>query len=52
MTQTEYKPTTCKNCGHYSHCNDSLWRDEKDYDGREYQIKVCEHCRCEECAGQ
>ena len=49
MAQTEYKPNICQNCGGYGHCGEVLWRDEEDYDGRQYQIKVCQHCRCKEC---
>ena len=37
----------CLNCGHDAH-DGPLYRTEKDYDGREYQIEVCRHCRYED----
>ena len=37
----------CLNCGHEKH-DGPLWRNETDYDGREYQIEVCCHYRGEE----
>jgi len=40
---------SCKNCGHESHCGGSHHRMEKDYNGREYSIKVCDYCRCDYC---
>ena len=40
---------SCKNCGHESHCGGSHHRTEKDYDGKQYTIKVCDHCRCDSC---
>ena len=36
----------CLNCGHDAH-DGPLYRKEVDYDGREYQIEVCKHCRYE-----
>jgi hypothetical protein len=51
MAQTEYKPTTCQNCGHYSHCGETLWK-AVDHREPEHEVKVCEHCRCKECAGK
>ena len=37
----------CLNCGHDAH-EGALWRTEQDYDGTEYQIEVCKHCRYED----
>ena len=34
----------CLNCGHEKH-DGILQRTEIDYDGREYEIVVCQHCR-------
>ena len=39
----------CLNCGNDAH-DGILYRTEKDYDGREYQIEVCKHCRYEDKA--
>ena len=36
----------CLNCGHDAH-EGPLYRKEQDYDGREYEIEVCKHCRYE-----
>jgi len=41
---------SCKNCGHPSHCGGPLHRDETDYDGRLYTIKVCYNCNCKNCS--
>ena len=35
--------TSCKNCGHGSHCGCIL---KKDLQG---EVLVCAHCRCESC---
>ncbi len=40
---------SCKNCGHDSHCGTPYHRLENDYNGASYQIKVCDHCRCNSC---
>ncbi len=37
----------CLNCGYDAH-EGVLYRKEKDYDGREYKIEVCKHCRYED----
>jgi len=50
MSQVEYKPTKCQNCGDYSHCGSANWRDERDYNGDFYLVKTCEHCRCSNCS--
>ena len=34
----------CLNCGHDAH-DGPLWRTELDYNGKEYEIEVCKHCR-------
>ncbi len=39
----------CKNCGHSSHCGTPFYRQDKDYDGREYSVEVCKHCICDKC---
>ena len=52
MSKEKFKytlPLCCKICGHPSHCGTPLWREEKDYDGREYQIQVCHGCSCKTC---
>jgi hypothetical protein len=49
---TEVK-TYCDNCGHQSHCEGPLHRDEKEMllgqIVHEWCIEVCRVCRCEEC---
>lgn len=49
MSQLDYKPITCKNCGHSSHCGTAYWREERDYDGGHNIIEVCKFCRCDTC---
>ena len=51
MTIENYQPTNCKNCGHYSHCGQPLWQENKGYlqDGNNF-YKACDGCRCEKCA--
>jgi len=39
----------CLNCGNDAH-EGILYRTEKDYYGREYQIEVCKHSRYEDQA--
>lgn len=45
--------TYCMNCGHLSHCEETLNRKEVELIGdnvaHEWSIDVCKHCRCEEC---
>jgi hypothetical protein len=44
---------SCKNCGHESHCGESLWKDyrREPYDhGIEGKIEVCKQCRCDKCS--
>ena len=38
----------CQNCGHESHCGKPLWK-SVDFREPDNIIKVCEHCRCNEC---
>lgn len=51
MTIENYQPTNCKNCGHYSHCGQPLWLENKGYpqDGNNF-YKACNSCRCEKCS--
>ena len=44
--------TTCKNCGHESHCGVTLTKEfikQRDK-GPEGSIEVCKNCRCEKCS--
>ena len=42
--------TYCQNCGHESHCEVPLMRDEHNYKKELLgQIEVCKNCRCEVC---
>ena len=38
--------TSCRLCGHESHCGQKLW---KDVDNSGNEILVCYHCTCELC---
>lgn len=38
----------CKNCGYESHCDTPLYKALDPMD-METIIKVCDHCRCENC---
>lgn len=51
MSQVEYKPIKCQNCGDNSHCGSVNWREIRDYgvDCEPYYIKACDACRCKEC---
>lgn len=51
MSQVDYKPISCKNCGHPQHCGSAYWMQVKDYgvDCEPYRIKACEMCRCDTC---
>lgn len=51
MSQVDYKPISCKNCGHPQHCESAYWMEVKDYgvDSEPYHIKVCEMCQCNTC---
>ena len=49
---TRTSQTCCQNCGHSSHCGGPKYATIKDYavDGGEYrEIKICDHCRCDNC---
>jgi len=50
MSQVNYQPTNCKNCGDYSHCGSANWREERGYDGSHHLIKACDACRCNRCS--
>jgi hypothetical protein len=44
--------TYCQNCGTGSHCGGPRYTTVQDYivDGGEYrELKICDHCRCNEC---
>ena len=49
--------TTCKNCGHSSHCGISLIKDVRiraelnDGHNETEQIEVCKKCYCKNCTG-
>jgi hypothetical protein len=50
LSQINYKPTSCQNCGHPSHCKQALWLENKSYqDGGDYSYKACDMCRCVVC---
>jgi hypothetical protein len=38
--------TSCRNCGHDSHCGTIL---KKDLQGEGEAIQICQTCRCERC---
>ena len=43
--------TTCRNCGHESHCGVECKRPERDWRGKLLgEIVVCKYCRCELCS--
>ncbi len=50
LTQVNYEPTKCQNCGDNSHCGTANWREERDYDGNYSLIKACDACRCKRCS--
>jgi len=54
MSQVEYQPTNCKNCGSYSHCGTSAYQEIKTELGGQapYIIESCKHCRCDACSTQ
>jgi len=50
MSQLDYQPQNCKNCGHYSHCGQPLWKENKPYSSEQpNQYKACDSCRCDKC---
>ena len=49
MSQLNYKPTSCKNCGHSSHCGKPYYREERNYEGGHEIIEVCKQCNCTKC---
>ena len=46
MMVDEWGVFYCKNCGHESHCGNSL---HKRVDNVHKEIEVCKNCRCERC---
>tara|TARA_B110000444_G_scaffold35316_1_gene30736 strand:- start:1852 stop:2112 length:261 start_codon:yes stop_codon:yes gene_type:complete len=43
---------SCQNCGWGSHCGTARYAEAQNYaiDGGEYtQVKICDHCRCNQC---
>lgn len=52
MSQVNYKPIKCKNCGHPQHCGSPYYMEVKDYDVdcEPYHIKACEMCQCSTCS--
>jgi hypothetical protein len=52
MSQVEYKPISCKNCGHAQHCGSPRYMEVRDYgvDCEPYYIKACEMCQCITCS--
>lgn len=52
MSQLNYKPKSCRNCGHPQHCGSSFWLEikelhEKDKDP--YVVEACKKCICSDC---
>ena len=41
--------SSCRNCGHESHCGNVL---KKDLEGGGEEIEVCTRCRCERCESE
>ena len=42
----------CQNCGHETHCGTALWKEMKVNDpsaSETLNVKVCNHCRCDNC---
>jgi len=44
-----WKPTSCVVCGHYSHCGQPLWLENKNPQDGNNIYKACENCSCEKC---
>jgi len=51
LGQLDYKPNSCKTCGHPSHCEGAYYLEVKDLqvDEEPYMIKACNKCRCKAC---
>ena len=52
MSQLDYKPKSCRNCGHPQHCGGSYWLEIKElHDDNEgpYVVEACKKCSCEDC---
>ena len=50
---TIFKPTSCRICGHGSHCGGPLWKEVTDYacerPATPRSIEVCKMCSCPNC---
>ncbi|MBL96875.1 MAG: hypothetical protein CMF52_03580 [Legionellales bacterium] len=49
MSQLNYKPNSCRNCGHPSHCGYPLWLENKNYQDGWDTYCACKKCRCDVC---
>lgn len=50
VSQVNFKPISCKNCGHPRHCEGPLYLENKMYqDGGYEEYKACNKCRCDQC---
>jgi hypothetical protein len=51
---TGYTSTSCRICGHESHCGGPLWKEVKDYACEQpaspRSIEICKHCSCSNCS--
>tara|TARA_B100000401_G_C52714680_1_gene675604 strand:- start:171 stop:326 length:156 start_codon:yes stop_codon:yes gene_type:complete len=41
--------SSCKNCGHESHCGTALRKNFATHKEEYNEIEVCKCCRCEKC---
>ena len=44
--------TSCRNCGHGSHCGDVMKISDPPHTQGESIIIICRHCRCERCESE
>lgn len=42
----------CKNCGRECHCGTALYETVTNYDEPEFEMKICDNCRCNKCEGK
>ena len=42
--------SSCKNCGHNSHCSIICTQQHKDGEGNDVNITCCTQCRCDDCS--
>ena len=42
----------CNNCGRSCHCGAALYETVQNYDEPEFEIKICDHCRCDTAKGE